>query len=113
MAPRVCSMFLIETPPGPGITTFQKYAEMLFEHYAYPHIKAGVKEVHILIDDPAQAESPKDIERSKRDETSLVLQTHSCEPFYDDLSVPTVEWSTDLLHCRTCKRKLSAMQCWP
>ena len=70
-------MFLIQTPSSPEIATFLEYAQMLFDCYALPHIQAGVLEVHILLDDPGKmTESPKEIERAKRDESTPLDQTH-------------------------------------
>lgn len=76
---------------------------MVFDYFAIPHIKGGVEEVHILFDDPGQmTESPKVIERSKRDQSSSVDPTHHCE---DSTSIPS-EWNANLINCRQCKREL-------
>ena len=99
-------MFLIQTPPMPGIVNFQEYAEMLFDCFALPHLKAGAKEVHILYDNPGQVkESPKHIERTKRDEKCTVRTNHKCDKIKDSTLLPG-EWNTNLINCRSCKREL-------
>ena len=45
-------MFLIQTAPPPGVTTFQQYTEMLLKRFVLPHLRAGTLEVHVVFDDP-------------------------------------------------------------
>ena len=97
-------MFMVQTAPSPGITTFQQYTDMLLKRFTVPHLKAGTKEVHILFDDPDQTESPKEIERQVRDHTYCIDSDHHCSSIEPLTAVPT-EWS-NLLNCRKCKRAL-------
>ena len=67
-------MFLIQTAPAPGILTAKQYADMLFNRIVQPHLTyAGALQVLVLFDDPDnQTESPKEIERHKRDSAAHV-----------------------------------------
>ena len=84
-------MFMIQTAPSPGITTFRQYTDMLLKRFTVPHLKAGTKEVHILFDDPDQTESPKEIERQLHDHTSCIDADHLCSSIEPLSAVPRVE----------------------
>ena len=103
-------MFLIQTAPPPGVTTFRQYTDMLLKRFTVPHLKAGVQEVHILFDELDQTESPKEIEHQKRDDNSSVDSNHHCVCVEPLANVPT-EWRSKLLNCRKCKRALCVFLC--
>ena len=98
-------MFMIQTAPSPGVTTFQEYTDMLLKRFTVPHLKAGTQEVHILFDDPDQTDSPKHIERRVRDHAICIDPEHHCSSIEPFVAVPT-EWRSKLVNCRKCKRAL-------
>ena len=51
--------------------------------------------------------SPKDIERGKRDATSLVDPSHCCT----QIECHSTDWRCQLLNCRKCKRELCNFLC--
>ena len=98
-------MFIIQTPPVSTTSTFNEYAEFITKRYLMPHLKANTSEVHVLFDDPDQMpESPKQLERKRRDESHTVQQ-HQCNNISDTVNVPS-SWHDNLLNCRICKRSL-------
>ena len=99
-------MFMIQTPPSPGITTYVQYCKLLVTRYISPHLRAGVNQVHVLFDDPTQnATSPKQLEHAKHDEISQVSLSHTCVVIDQSTTVPS-KWRDDLLNCQQCKRAL-------
>lgn len=101
-------MFLIQTAPPPGISTFREYTDMLLTRFVQPHLRAGALEVHIIFDDPGTShQSPKEIERQKRDNVITLDSDHECLQIKPHASLPT-DWRRKLLNCRRCKRALCA-----
>lgn len=101
-------MFLIQTTPPPSVITFRHYTNMLLKRFVCPHLNAGVKEVHILYDDPNYSQiSPKLIERQKRDQSMNIDTSHECLKIESSTPVPS-DWRGKLLNCRMCKRALCA-----
>ena len=98
-------MFLIQTAPPPGVTTFQQYTEMLLKRLVLPHLRAGTLEVHLVFDDPDQAESPKEIELQLREKSASIDSDHTCITMQPLANAPKV-WRSKLLNCRICKRAL-------
>ena len=104
-------MFMIQSSPCPGIITYKQYANMLFQQYIFSHIKMGVKEIHVIFDDPADNnQSPKQIEREKRDNMVNVSVDHHCINITASVKVPA-NWRGNLLNCRGCKRALCHFLC--
>lgn len=101
-------MFLIQTAPPPGTSTFQQYTDMLLRRFVQPHLKAGAREVHVLFDDPdCSHQSPKQIERQTRDKAANIDSDHNCLQIESHKTLPT-DWRRKLLNCRKCKRALGA-----
>ena len=99
-------MFLIQTAPAPGVSTFRQYTDILLNRFIHPHIRAGATEVHVLFDDPDNSiQSPKEIERQKRDNSVHIDSEHECVQIEPEGVVPT-DWRGKLLNCRKCKRLL-------
>lgn len=57
-------MFVIQTAPLPGVSTFRQYTDMVLKRFVQPHLRAGATQVHVLFDDSIQY--PKQIEREER-----------------------------------------------
>ena len=98
-------MFIIQTEPFPTMETMDEYVQMLMAKYVKPHFHAGVREVHILFDNPgALPETPKEIEQKRRDEHNK-SQSHTCVQLQHSQEIPH-KWR-ELLSCRKCKRNLT------
>ena len=99
-------MFLIQTAPPPGVSTFRQYTDTLLNRFIHPHLRAGATEVHVLFHDPDNStKSPKEIERQKRDNSVHIDSEHECVPIEPEGVVPT-DWRGKLLNCSKCKRLL-------
>ena len=74
---------MMQTAPPPGTTTFRQYTDMLLKRFVQPHLQAGALEVHVLFDDPNNStQSPKEIERQKRNKSVHLKSDHQCgRPF--------------------------------
>lgn len=98
-------MFLIQTSPLSTHHSMKEYSSFLLKRFALPHFVRGSMEVHILFDNPGrQPNSPKNLERQRRDQLSSLPQDHQHSTFADTCSPPP-KWR-ELLGCRECKRKL-------
>ena len=98
-------MFMINTTPLRIHSCMKEYAEFLLNRHVKSYINAGVKEVHIVFDDPGRFNGhPKDIERARRDSSQRACDEH--HTFSDTTKIPK-KWS-DMLGCRVCKRQLTS-----
>lgn len=97
-------MFMIQTTPLPSMGTLQDYARFLLNQYVRPHLRLGVKEVHVIFDSPgSMKETPKEIEQRRRD--SSEKGSHECTPIAST-SAPPSNWR-NLLGCRRCNQALT------
>ena len=98
-------MFLINTAPLITHSTMQDYARFLIKCFAVPHFVKGVREVHIIFDNPGCiANTPKAVEQRRRDNLHTPPAEHEHYEFYNLTTVPS-KWR-DCLHCHHCKRRL-------
>lgn len=100
-------MFMIQISPLPTMSCMQDYVKLLISKFLQPHLRCGVKEIHVVFDAPgSQNESPKEIEQYRRDKTVVTRDIqHHCTSFCSDLLL-TDKWRS-ILNCRTCKKELS------
>ena len=99
-------MFMIQTSPMPGMTYMREYAQLLLQQYIRPHLQAGVQEVHVVFDTPGlMCETPKELEKKRRDNAALTGRKHSCTKMSSTTTVPQ-SWRS-FLACRTCKKYLT------
>ena len=104
-----CGMFMIQTAPPPGTSNFRQYTDRLLKRFVQPHLRAGAIEVHVLFDDPDTSnQSPKEIERQKRDKSAHLESDHECVLIEPEKALPT-DWRGKLLNCRKCRRSLCAL----
>ena len=100
------SVILIQTAPLPGVSTFGHYTDLLLKCFVQPHLRAGATQVHVFFNNPNNSiQSPKEIERQKRDTSAHVDSDHECLDNTVVGAVPT-NWRGKLLNCRTCKMLL-------
>ena len=98
-------MFMITVSPLGSHHTMKEYTQFLLRRYALPHFVKGVKEVHIIFDNPGkQILSPKSFERRRRGDSGTLALDHQHAQFSDDSEIPQ-KWR-DHLQCRKCKRHL-------
>lgn len=96
-------MFLINTTPLRIHKTMKEYAAFLLQKYTLKYLSIGVREIHIVFDNPGRFHRhPKDIERDRRDANGKRQHNHCT--FQDDTKIPS-KWR-DLLDSRECKKKL-------
>ena len=77
-------IFMTQTSPISVTATFKDYSEFLVKCYLSPHIKGNTNEIHVLFDDPDQMqESPKQIERKRRNESHSIVKQHHCINIHD------------------------------
>ena len=99
-------MFLINITPWSAHHNIGEYAEFLLRQHILPHFRNGSSEVHLLFDDPeCQVQSPKYLERHRRDQLHPVSPEHHCSGFTKDMVIPP-KWRENVLNCRQCKRNL-------
>lgn len=99
-------MFLIQTAPPPGVSTFKQYTDMFLSRFVNHHLRAGAIQVHVLFDDPDNStQSPKEIERQKRDSSAHADSEHECLQINPQGVVPA-DWRSKLVNCRKYKRLL-------
>ena len=94
-------MFMINSTPLKIHATVRDYADFLLVRYAGCYMSSGVREVHLVFDDPNRF--PKAIEQSRRD-ANCSSPDHEHVSFSENMIVPS-KWR-DILDCRKCKRKL-------
>ena len=101
-------MFLIQTSPLPNMSSMKEYVKLLLFRFVRPHFSAGVKEVHVVFDNPgSQEETPKELEKARRDKAAEIqMSTHHCMSFCSELLVPD-KWRS-ILSCRKCKMNLTS-----
>jgi hypothetical protein len=98
-------MFLIQTTPISGTSTFLEYCKLLVRRFLMPHLNASVYELHVIFDDPQQMpELPKVIEQKRRDNKQVKISHHQCIDIDDNAKVPS-DWRGNIINCRTCKKK--------
>jgi DNA-directed RNA polymerase subunit M/transcription elongation factor TFIIS len=91
-----------------GVTKFSHYAKMLINRFIQPHFKNGVKQVHVIFDchnTESDYESPKEIERKKRDMEHSVKPSHVHVVITEDEEIPS-NWRDNIINCRDCKQNL-------
>ena len=97
-------MFLINTTPLKIHSSMLEYTTFILLRHVGMYLSSGVKEVHIVFDDPGRFDMhPKDIERTRRDSPNHGT-VHEHIHFDDRAKIPS-KWR-DLLGCRRCKRAL-------
>lgn len=80
-------------------------SEFLFRRFVLSHFVGGSAEVHLVFDIPGRLpNSPKALERQRRDAICSLSQDHQHSTFSDTCTPPS-NWR-ELLSCRQCKRKL-------
>lgn len=80
-------MFMIDTTPLRIHSCMLEYVRFLMYRHVYAYICVGVKEIHIVFDDPGRFNShPKDIERGRRDTGTLACNEH--HTFSDTMKIP-------------------------
>ena len=98
-------MFLINTTPLCTHQFMREYSQFLVRRFVLPHFIRGASEVHIVFDNPGRyPQSPKAIERQRRDDHSSLPSDHTHTLFSDTCPTPC-NWR-EHLSCRTCKRNL-------
>ena len=102
-------MFMIQTSPIPTMSYMTDYVQYLLTRFVCPHFAAGVKEVHVVFDNPgSQSETPKEPEQMRRDrasESQTSTCRHECISFHSNCCIPA-KWRT-ILECRACKKALT------
>ena len=74
-------MFMIQTSPLPTMSFMKDYVKLLVSKYVRPHLQVGVREVHVVFDNPdSPMETPKEIEHRRRDKNI----DHKCTTFWSD-----------------------------
>ena len=97
-------MFMINTAPLRIHSQMSMYTRFLFVRYSGWYVTTGVKEIHIIFDDPGRFPfHPKLIERTRRDSNSQTSE-HEHLKFSDHMKVPS-KWR-EILACRKCKHQL-------
>ncbi len=82
-------MFLINTTPLVIHCTMKDYAQFLVRRFAVPHFAKGVKEVHVVFDNPLNnLRTPKAFEHSRRDAEHSVTADHEHFQFINSAAVP-------------------------
>ena len=95
----------INVSPLGSHNTLKEYTQFLLRRYALPHFVKGVKEVHIVFDNPGrQILSPKSFKHRRRDNSGTLPLDHQHAQFSNDPEIPQ-KWR-DHLQCRACKRHL-------
>ena len=65
------------------------------------------REVHAIFDNPRRLQNtPKFIERQRRDATAKVPKDHNCDELNSSTVLPHKKWREIFISCRTCKRNL-------
>ena len=101
------AMFLINTKPLRRTKTLANYAQLIFEHFALEHFKAGASEVHLIFifDKPGQQLfNPKQFELAKRDCTQKTSLQHQHISFTPETALPQA--GPEYIGCRVCKRSI-------
>ena len=99
-------MFMINTSPIGTHKTTCDYGDFLFVRFIVPQWLRGSKEVHIIFDNPGRIpESPKQFERTRRDDCATVISNHVCTEITNTSQIPS-KWRDNFINCRNCKRKL-------
>ena len=99
-------MFMINTSPIGTHKTICDYGDFLFVRFIVPQWLRGSKEVHIIFENPGRIpESPKQFERTRRDDCATVISNHVCSEITNTSQIPS-KWRDNFINCRNCKRKL-------
>ena len=108
LGPKLNNYGRINTTPLRIHSTMLDYARFLLHRHISIYLSAGVKEVHIIFDQPAtllpSTMHPKDIEKSRRDASKTACDEHFT--FTDSMKIPS-KWG-DMLGCRVCKQHLTS-----
>lgn len=96
------SMFMINVQPRRQSQTIGSYVDQLFSRFIKPYFEEGVREVHLVFDNPNQSLfNPKEPEQKKRD-SDANLSAHQHIEYTPATQVP-VSWKQHI-KCRQCKR---------
>ena len=100
-------MFIINTSPLSTHKTFDDYAGFLFQRWVTrSQFQFKASEIHIIFDHPNRhGISPKDIERSRRDQNCKIIIPGTCTCISDKTDLPKTNWR-NFLSDRVLKRNL-------
>lgn len=100
------SMFIIQSAPLSHHLTFADYAKCMLGRWVVAMLKQG-DSIHLVFDHPGRyGQSPKDVERTRRDGDSAPCTRSHTERFDLDSACPKANDWVSLLKCRSCKRRL-------
>ena len=101
-------MFLINTNPLGFHTHLEDYTKFLLSRFVLTQFSRGSTQVHVIFDNPERAKNtPKSIEQIRRDSTSTISPSHTCERFLSTTKLPPLScWRENFINCRKCKRQL-------
>ena len=100
-------MFMINTSPIAGQTTFGDYGHFIIRRHVAPHFLKGSRELHLLFDNPGQLKNtPKTFKQKRRDALATIDIGHTCEDINESTRLP-VKWRQNILNCQKCKRTLT------